>query len=825
MRSAALFAVVLLIAGHSRTTEAQSAPVVDWTSIDYPARTASGMLASTPVTFSWSPNGSVPTTYFSGNAPWFNNLAFTPSFESTDGLEVVARKFPQAVPTYTITFDAAISNPVLHIASNASTLTFIGATPQRVSGDERFSVSGNRVIGVDYNDPNGIDANGTVVFPGSHSSLSFTAEYFGTAPTSTDGITIQVGVMPGSSLMGLEVVQVVQDWRNSVPLVAGKDTVVRAHLAAPLASPSPLRVVAQLFGFDAQGQPLNPPLIFNGFNQGAEMIQLPLVVDRTTRASLHRSVNFYLPTDWLQPGVRTFRFEVSEGVPAAVCAEQAPPFANDCAVSVNFEPRRRIVLQALRTQFQDPQSTQTECANTGGEYVDGICTYLTSRSDLRAVCARIQRQLPTHDLSCELNENPIFLTPANDRPTGDEMMELVVRRKRESCFWLVCDDFYMAITGFRSREGYRGQGYLPAPVTEGYRTAWAVKDALNQKTATHEFGHNLGLQHTTFADPLPGDGDKYGTCEEKADEEHLYPPLNTYYFPYYHVDSLGNLPRLGPILPNAEQTLVFGFDRGSPLDRPPTGRAIGHDAMALMSYCDERERWMDVGSYGALFAALAPLAPAAAVLTPTNSSAYFWVAGSWNRTTDAAHFDPIEITTPPVAPPVPGTGILELLIHYNGGPDVAQPLAPSASPNEPNQFSFHAWVPQSPAVTGFTLRRNGMAIAHTQVSAHAPQLAITGPAPGGSYIGQGLTLSWSASDTDGDPLSFRIEYSSDGGSSWEMLSSGWPASPFVVSSDLLQSTPTALFRVTAMDGFLSATATMTGPIAVYGSTIFGDGFE
>lgn len=55
---------------------------------------------------------------------------------------------------------------------------------------------------------------------------------------------------------------------------------------------------------------------------------------------------------------------------------------------------------------------------------------------------------------------------------------------------------------------------------------------------------------------------------------------------------------------------------------------------------------------------------------------------------------------------------------------------------------------------------------------HVPQLAITGPAPGGSCIGQDLTLSWSASDTDGDSLVFRIEYSVDGGLSWEMLSSG-----------------------------------------------------
>jgi hypothetical protein len=650
---------------------------------------------------------------------------------------------------------------------------------------------------------------GNTVSLGAEGSFVAVAAYYGYASVWL------IEATPAPTLAGLEVVQVVQDWRNSAPLVAGKDTVVRAHLAAAVATPIPSNVVARLDALDAQGQPLNPPFIRNGPNQAGENLQLPLVVDPTTRASLYGSVNFYLPPEWLQPGTRTFRFESSTA--QVWCTEQAPPTANDCAVSVTFQPRQRIVLQALRTQFQDVQSTPTECASTGGEYVGGICTYLTSSTDLTAVCRQIQKQLPTHEVSCGLVTSTIFFPSANDRPTSTEILGEVVRRKRARC--PLCDDFYMAVTAFSSGDGFAGQGPFAAnPKRDDHRTSWAVEDSRDSDAATHEIGHNLGLRHPAVPDSSPGDGIRNGTCGEVADEEYSYPPGQTPYFPYYHADSLGNLPRLGPILPSAAQTLVFGFDSGS-------RRVIGHDAMALMSYCQQRERWLDIGSYGALFAALAPPASASTSTTSTNSSPYFWVSGSWNRTTDAAHFDPIEIATPPVAPTVPAAGSLDLLVHFNAAPDIAQPLAPSASPNDPNQFTFYAWVPHSPAVIGFTLRRNGIAIAHTQASAHAPQLAISGPAPGGSYIGQDLTLSWSASDADGDPLVFRIEYSADGGISWAMLSSAWPASPFVASTDLLESTPTALFRVTALDGFLSTTATMAGPIAVYGSTIFGDGFE
>jgi len=164
---------------------------VDWTSINQSNRIASGMLGLTAVTFLWTPEGSIGATWFDLSLTSFNTIAFTPSLEFADGLEFTGRKLPETTPTYTITFAAPVTNPLLHIASNASTLTFIGSTPTRVSGDERLSVVGNQVIGSDYNSPSNTDANGTVMFSGTFTSLTFTAQYSG--PGSIDGITLQVG--------------------------------------------------------------------------------------------------------------------------------------------------------------------------------------------------------------------------------------------------------------------------------------------------------------------------------------------------------------------------------------------------------------------------------------------------------------------------------------------------------------------------------------------------------------------------------------------------------------------------------------------------------
>lgn len=815
VRIAVLSLVTVILPAIAR---AQSASVVDWLSIDSGSRTVTGTLDGMPVTLTWSPNGSVPATYFQGNAPWFNSVAFTPPFESTDGMEVVARRAEHGVPSYTITFGSPVTNPVVHLGSLASSFAFVGAMPRKVSGDERFSVSGNAASGIDHNEPNGIDGNGTITFSGTYSSLTFTAAYSG--PAQVDGVTIQVGAMPGSRLVGLEVVQVVQDWRNSVPLVAGKKTLVRAHLSRRVDEPDVGLVRTDLWAFDGQGQPLSPPSIRNGPFRTGEILGLPWLVTQSTRNVMSAAVHFYIPDEWLLPGRRTFQLQTTAEFPIGACADQAPPLVDDCAVSVDFVARRPMVVEVLRTQFQDTDSSEQDCATTGGQYVAGICTYMTRSADLTAACDRIRTEMPTHEVDCRIGQNPIILPPAPDRPTADEIIEEVIGRKRDRC--IRCDDFYLAVTTFSSIEDYAGMAYLPSEIPDDtHRTAWAMAARREPGAIEHEIGHNFGLQHPSITDTVAGNGVKEGTCSEEADEDHLYPPSDNYFFPYYLADSSGNKPRLGPILPNAMQTLVYGFDTLE-------GKVVSHLTSSQMSYCGDagmRSTWSDIGSYGFQFAALDPSAPSRDSTLASNTSEYFWLAGAWNRATDAASFDPVEIATPPMVPPVPVTGILELVIHSSAAPDVVQPLAPNGSPNQPNQFTFHAWVQRSPDITGFSVRRNGVVLAETHISAQAPQIAIISPAPGDTYIGQDITLSWTAVDNDSDPLTFRIEYSIDGGTTWEMLSSNWPTTSFVVNADLLLSTPSARFRVTALDGFLSTTAVMPGTITVINSAIFDSGFE
>lgn len=151
--------------------QAQAAPIVasdftSWTSVNASTETAIGLLDGIAVTLT----GGDLSGYVDGN-----------------GLEI--RGVNQGGGhTYTVSFGAAVLNPVLNLISLASTLTFAAGTVlTELSGDSSFDVTGNTVSGV----ANGsTDSNGTVQLQGTFSSFSFSA-FFNLA--SGDGILFNVG--------------------------------------------------------------------------------------------------------------------------------------------------------------------------------------------------------------------------------------------------------------------------------------------------------------------------------------------------------------------------------------------------------------------------------------------------------------------------------------------------------------------------------------------------------------------------------------------------------------------------------------------------------
>jgi len=178
-------AIILALAATLSATNGLTAEFTDWTNVDTAAGIASGVLDGVPVTLT----GGLTDFYATnGSFTGFDSPLFSPRLAASDALEV--RGLSPAA-SYVVTFGAPIRDPIFHLGSVASVLSFDTTNIVRRSGD--ITVSNNTVAGY-YSDPRGTpplsDANGSVQFIGDFTRIAFTALY---DLSELDGIAIQIG--------------------------------------------------------------------------------------------------------------------------------------------------------------------------------------------------------------------------------------------------------------------------------------------------------------------------------------------------------------------------------------------------------------------------------------------------------------------------------------------------------------------------------------------------------------------------------------------------------------------------------------------------------
>lgn len=160
-----------------RDASSQSAQdFADWTSAS--GSVASGTLHGSSISLSGTNVSSTPASVVDGSSTVFNRPEFTPPLPTSDAIHFIG----STGNSYMLQFGSAVSNPVLHLGSLASTLHFPTGTPiTRLSGDAEFLVAGSDVSG-QLQAP-GDDANGTVRLSGTFTSIAFTTTFAG-----SDGI-------------------------------------------------------------------------------------------------------------------------------------------------------------------------------------------------------------------------------------------------------------------------------------------------------------------------------------------------------------------------------------------------------------------------------------------------------------------------------------------------------------------------------------------------------------------------------------------------------------------------------------------------------------
>jgi len=133
-----------------------------------------------------------------------------------------------------------------------------------------------------------------------------------------------------------------------------------------------------------------------------------------------------------------------------------------------------------------------------------------------------------------------------------------------------------------------------------------------------------------------------------------------------------------------------------------------------------------------------------------------------------------------------------------------EPLALEDS--EEALFSFLLPFPAETATIRLSYR--GEVVDERAVSASPPTLSVVTPSAGAVVSsGEVLRIQWNAIDTDGDPMTYSVQYSADKGQTWLTLGTGLEETSLEVETRALPGSPDALVRVMASDGVLATRAT------------------
>lgn len=92
-------------------------------------------------------------------------------------------------------------------------------------------------------------------------------------------------------------------------------------------------------------------------------------------------------------------------------------------------------------------------------------------------------------------------------------------------------------------------------------------------------------------------------------------------------------------------------------------------------------------------------------------------------------------------------------------------------PTLPFEGHFNVPVPLAPGLARVEIWHEGQLLAARDGSPNPPIVQILRPM-GGEQIGPGLfSVEWVSSDIDGDPHTYLVQYSRDGGNNWDTITS------------------------------------------------------
>jgi len=626
----------------------------------------------------------------------------------------------------------------------------------------------NRIV-----NPHSLFATGPM---GSYGSLLLWADGNTTRSLAADAPPISLNFRA----MGLEIVQAVQNLDNSVPLVNGKRTYVRAYASAD---------------FNTTGQPKFLPQGILNVSQRFLPIQSfsPLgtlnpvqaaVVDTNTdlsvlRPSLKRSFLFELPRAWTQFPELQCEFVVNGNHAFTENSGFDPYGDNSVASSANFVSVQEHcwVFVAVKT-VPDTYYPTVE----------------RNYSKFWEIIARAESMLPVDRV--EIVTWPDLICPVFS--TGDAKFDLMNEgdwknaRAALAC-WTIGRSLPCRCTRYIGTVSPNAGTNANISGIGGTRPFFPNSSVVRMEpngasfdfprgglVMAHELGHNFGRDHVNCGNPA------------SIDANYPYPPCAM------------SIPDLTS--PSAH----FGFD--------PIGLNVVNPYFTgdLMSYANRR--WPSDYTWKAILfsgefcfpfpsgGAQAQAMSLAAASTAQDAAIILVFAGAVDQTADRISLFPSFL--------VPD-GVLNQTLHSAAGVGVNPsytfrlidsvgnvlnegPLALEESDGKIPINTFVQSLTAPPGLAALQILHYGIVRAEHRMTPHAPSVSISQPTL--DPLTHALQCDWTGVDLDGDRLAYTLQYSSDNGASWIPLQMANPNTSLRVDARDLAGGSQCMLRVIASDG-------------------------
>jgi uncharacterized repeat protein (TIGR01451 family) len=565
---------------------------------------------------------------------------------------------------------------------------------------------------------------------------------------------------PDIQITAVEVTQVIQNLRNEVVLIADKPTLARVYVQSS-GCDAP-QVSAELRAASGALFAANAPI-------AAQALADPKRPTEQERGDLGRSLNFYPPKTWDDAGTRTWTVEVNPSCvqPDAACGE-----ANVARLeNVTFQPGGQLSLEFVPVRYLRGGADLTPAQSEYKPYVQYLRLYPLTMNPL------------TYYIAAPVNFSGDLRTPAGWESLLDTLWFsylLTPNSGPNARYYGVVDE--LAPVG-----AVKGIARLPGGLSAGkYKFAAGRADpAYGQWVMIHEAAHTFGRLHP-------------GCTADEAQRDPTWPAA-------YNVCNIGVTGADGD----------YGFDY-------PNGRVIAPDDRAdFMTYTflpgnGSLPVWVSPHTYQGLHASLTRAAVQAAAAPLTSTHGFLAVRGSVSLQTDAGSFDTVYRFSETNLDYAAGAGPYALALEDAGGQALVSHAFDLYDPHlatDAETAHFAELIPFDPRAVRLALRRDGRLLAARSFSSRSPVVTLLYPNGGESLSGV-VTVRWTASDADGDPLGQIVQLSCDGGVSWRGLAVDVLGGSFQVNTAELPGGQGCRFRVLASDGINTGQDQSDGVFAI-----------